>query len=207
MHRRAVPLVPRETVAGKLRIQLDHHLVSRHFGEDGRARNRERELIAVDDGLLRQRERGQGRPAGRPCKCVNQQRVRRERERGNRALHRETRRGDDAERVNLFARRQPGRTRERGSADWGNERFALRGGEEFGIARAGEIAQRGLRPPLFDVVDPAIFAWATDARQNHRARDDGTCPRAAPGFVNAGDVRESARPKSVFKLESGGDSH
>ena len=51
----AVSLVLREAIARQLRVQFDHHTVTRHLGEDGRARNRKRKLIAVNDRFLGQR--------------------------------------------------------------------------------------------------------------------------------------------------------
>ena len=48
---------------------------------------------------------------------------------------------------------------------------------------------------------PLPFFHALHSRQNDRACNDRTRPRAASRFVNSGDD-ETARPKGVFELES-----
>ena len=50
MRARSIPLVSRQTVPRQLCVQLDHHLITRHLGENRRARNRKRNLIAANDG-------------------------------------------------------------------------------------------------------------------------------------------------------------
>ena len=77
------------------------------------------------------------------------------RQRGKRALHREPRRGDDAERVNLVVRREAGRGGKRVRANRFVQRVALRGREEFRIARVFERAECVVQPPCFDAMDSA----------------------------------------------------
>ena len=173
MRRGAVAFVPVKLIRGQEPVVKRHEGIAEDFGHDGRARDRITARIAVHDRPGRHLQRRGGQ-------TVNEHQIRR----GGKLMHGVLHRGqggrENGTAVDLF-RRDDAHPHVGVPENVGERPSALEGRQSFGIINPHR------QPP----------APEDDGRRDHR-----TGPGAAPGFINAGDARESGVSRALLRLSA-----
>src|SRR5204862_2046729 len=128
---RRVALVAVEAVLRMLRVQLHAETVAVHLGDDRRRRDRANLCIAADDGANRHRQL-------RPLVAVDEDDLRLLGETLYGAPHRQQRRMQDVERVDLGDARRRDADADRALPDLAVEPLALFGAEQLRIVQAAD---------------------------------------------------------------------
>ena len=168
MLRRAVALVLRKAVAGKLPVAFEHLPVARHLGQHACRGNGEAAGIALDQRCLRPAQR-------RHKEAVHQRVLGRRREGGEGGVHRLMRGLQDVDRID--GRGIHGGD---GKADFGEcgqglkKTLPLAGAELLGIVQARQLSRQAGPNP--------------DHGKIHRGRHHRPSQRPAPGLIHARDA-------------------
>ncbi len=176
----AVAFVLAETILGKERAEVTHHLVARHFRNHTGGGDRQAVTIAVDDRGLREWKRKDGQ-------SVDEDMIGPGKERGDRSAHCFVGRAQNVDSIDLDVIDHADRP------------------NDVGIARKIDIhAFAQIRGKLLRIIE---FTMSKAVRQNDGGRDNRTGQRAAPGFIDASDARDADGPQSSFVTESATPVH
>jgi len=156
---RRITLVMGETINGVRKVELVEHRIASRFGEDRRRRNHGDVAIAFDDGARNAAE-------VRAAVAVDPRFSRGHRQRLNGAAHRQQRRLQDIERIDL---------RDLGCSDSPRQRM------HSYVDREARARSRGQQLRVTQAIDRASRI------EDHRGGDNRTGKGSAARFVDAGD--------------------
>ena len=155
----------------KLPVDLAHQAVTRDLGDDAGGGDGKRKSVALDDGIMRQRETSHRQ-------AINQAMIGAGNERFHRAAHRQMGGAQDVEAVDFLTVRSG-----HGPADvW-----------MFRDPQIKFLTTRGA--DFFRIIEARTIEAA---RQDHGGGGDGAGQRTAPGLVHPRDALDAAGVKGGF---------
>ena len=171
MLRRGISLVHVKIILRMASMEIVHQSIPTDLRHDGGRRDRDRQAVPLDDRPLGQRDLGQ-------VDGIEQQEVRRQAKRLERAVHRQAGGVQDVQRIDLGRARVADAHSEGAPENGIKQSFALDIGEELGVVQSGQ---------------------RESAREDDGGGGNGAGQRPAPGLIEAGDPPVPATTRLCFE--------